>query len=41
LITALRKANPAARIKYVVTLAGHSQFERETMQALTEIMDNL
>ena len=41
LVAALTQANPAARIKYVVTLAGHSQFEPETARALTEIMDNL
>ncbi len=40
LVAALKEAN-AKVIKYIITTAGHSQFERETMKALTEIMDDL
>jgi proline iminopeptidase len=40
LVAALREAN-AKSVKYIVTTAGHSQYERETMQALTKIMDDL
>ena len=40
LVAALKKAN-SKYTKYIVTTAGHSQFERETMKALTQIMDDL
>jgi len=40
LVEALRRRN-ASNVIYVVTAAGHSRLERENMQALTEIMDNL
>ena len=41
LVAALRKADPGVKLRYVVTTAGHSQFDRETLKALTEIMDEL
>src|SRR2546425_287336 len=41
LIAALKAANPEVRLKYVVTCAGHSQFERETALALVGIMDEI
>lgn len=41
LVAALKKANPAVKIEYHVTTAGHSQYERETAQVLTDIMDRL
>jgi len=41
LVAALKKANPTVKLEYHVTTAGHSQYEKETMQALTRIMDSL
>jgi proline iminopeptidase len=41
LVAALREANPAVKLKYYVTTAGHYAFEKETMKALTGIMDDL
>ena len=41
LVAALKNADPEVKLRYVVTIAGHSQFDRETMHALTEIMDSL
>jgi proline iminopeptidase len=40
LVAALSQANGKVK-RYVITTAGHSQFERETAQVLTEIMDGL
>lgn len=41
LVAALKKSNPNVKLEYHVTTAGHSQYEKETMQALTRIMDSL
>ncbi|HEY6252654.1 MAG TPA: hypothetical protein VI685_22075, partial [Candidatus Angelobacter sp.] len=41
LVVALKKANPAVKLDYRLTTAGHSQYEKETLKALTGIMDNL
>ena len=41
LVAALKKANPGVKLEYYVTTAGHSQYEVETMKALTRIMDDL
>lgn len=41
LAAALRQANPAIKLTYEITLAGHSQHEPETAKALTRIMDSL
>jgi proline iminopeptidase len=41
LVAALKRADPDIKLKYVVTIAGHSQYDLETMQALTEMMDSL
>ncbi len=40
LVAALRRQKTKS-VKYIVTTAGHSQYERETMNALTRIMDDL
>jgi proline iminopeptidase len=40
LVAALKAAN-ARRVEYVVTTAGHSQYDKETMKALTRIMDGV
>ena len=41
LVAALKKANPSVKLEYHVTIAGHSQYEKETMKILTRIMDSL
>lgn len=41
LVAALKKANPSVKLDYRVTTAGHSQYEKETLSALTGIMDSL
>ena len=41
LVEGLKKANPKKKPEYHLTTAGHSQYERETMKVLTEIMDKL
>lgn len=41
LVAALKQANPAIKLEYHITTAGHSQYERETSKVLTEIMDKL
>jgi proline iminopeptidase len=41
LVAALKEANPAAKLEYVLTTAGHSQFEQRTVEELTRIMDAL
>lgn len=40
LVTAL-KAVQAQRLEYIVTSAGHSQYDKENVRALTKIMDLL
>ena len=41
LAAALKKANPSVKLELQITTAGHSQYEKETMQALTKVMDSL
>ncbi len=41
LVAALEKANPSNKPVYRLTTAGHSQYDPETLKALTEIMDDL